>query len=275
MSFGGGVQSTTLALLAAERNPFLLKATQGLVPEAYIFADTGDERVETYKHIDGMRGIIEQSGAKLIVLPPQKPLSLAIIEAANTGGRCRVTPPLWVLNNEGKASPVRRSCTAELKVRKLDKAARSYFNVRQGRMPDNQPPVMQWLGISRDEMRRMKVSTDRWREIDHPLINMNWTRDDCKKYLLSKGLEVPRSSCVFCPFHGSEEWQEVREHPANWKKVLEVDQALRNGYARYESFAGLKREPYLLRSLQRVDEAMQAKDEESLFDWECAGVCGV
>ncbi len=275
MSFGGGVQSTTLALLAAEKDPRLLKATQGLIPELYLFADTGDEREETYKHLEVMRSVIERHGATLLTLEAEISLSLQLIKAAHSGGRCRVTPPLWVRNDQDTASPVRRSCTAELKVRRLDKAARNYFEVKRARLPAGQPPVVQWLGISKDEMRRMKISTDRWRIIEHPLIEMGWTRDDCQDYLRSKGLLVPRSSCVFCPFHGSEEWKEVREQPSDWKRVLEVDQAIRNGFARHGGFAGLKREPFLLRSLQRVEDAVQSEQEKALFDWECAGVCGV
>jgi len=43
VSFGGGVQSSALALLCMNHDARLLAVTGGALPELFMFADTGDE----------------------------------------------------------------------------------------------------------------------------------------------------------------------------------------------------------------------------------------
>ena len=47
VSFGGGVQSTTLAWLVIKRDPRLAKIVTTW-PTLFVFADTGDEPAEVY-----------------------------------------------------------------------------------------------------------------------------------------------------------------------------------------------------------------------------------
>lgn len=271
MSFGGGVQSTAIALLSLERDPRLLDVTGGRVPEMYVFADTGDERQATYAHTWAMAERICEAGYTFLTTYKGN-LSDHIIEKALTGGSGSNTAPFFVLTRKGEAAPVRRGCTANFKIRPLDQAARRYFGVRRGRLEE---PVEQWLGISYDEMQRMKESKDPWRTIFHPLVEMGWRRSDCIRYLDERGIQAPRSSCVYCPFHGSEEWREVRKCPKDWERAVSVDRALEEGFRRHRHVGGLDTRPYLNRRLKPIEDLDFGEDQRSLFDWECSGICGV
>lgn len=277
MSYGGGVQSTAIAMLAINRDPRLLAVTGGVVPEMYLFADTGDERQATYAHVWEMARRIVESGATFLATYKGR-LSDHIIHKALTGGSGTNTLPFFVLTRSGTAAPDRRGCTAAYKIHQLDRAAKDYFGVRikRGHIGGYlEEPVVQWLGISADEVQRMKSTDEQWRSIEHPLIDMGWRRGDCVRYLDELGINAPRSSCVYCPFHGSTEWREVRTCQEDWELVLEVDQALEEGFACRGHIGGLDTRPYLTRHLKPIDQVDFGEDQLSLFEWECAGVCGV
>lgn len=81
MSFGGGVQSTAIAMLAISRDERLLRVSGGVLPELYVFADTGDEPEALYPHVADMRARIEASGAKFMTVAAKDgPLSRHVIE---------------------------------------------------------------------------------------------------------------------------------------------------------------------------------------------------
>ena len=129
----------------------------------------------------------------------------------------------------------------------------------------------QWLGISMDEYQRMKESNRKYITHRWPLIELEMTRWDCARWLLDHGLEVPvRSSCVFCPFHDKAEWQGIR-NSEDWDKAIELDQAIRKIRPPFDLFIHQRRIP-----LDQVDlRTPEDKGQLSLWDNECAGVCGV
>jgi len=277
MSFGGGVQSTALAMLSLTCDPRLLEVTNGRIPEMYLFADTGDERLVTYQHVWEMAEIITEHDFQFLGTYNGS-LSDHVSKGTLEGKSGLDTPPYWVVGRDGRPAPIRRGCTYEFKVKPLDRAAKKYFGVRRkngyrGGYLDS--PVQQWLGISYDEVQRMKESKVQWRTFAYPLIDMRWTRGHCIEYLDSLGLNVPRSSCVFCPFHGTAEWRLVKSHPGDWERVLALDRALAEGYRKHGVVGGLRSQPFLSRHLQPIDTIDFTDYQLALFDDECFGVCGV
>jgi len=277
MSFGGGVQSTALAMLSLTCDPRLLEVTNGRIPEMYLFADTGDERLVTYQHVWEMADRILEGGGDFYCTY-KGDLSDQVIEKALSGGSGANTLPFWVEDTKGRAAPVRRGCTTHYKINMLDRMAKRYFHVRRknghigGFLAE---PVEQWLGISYDEVQRMKESVVQWRTFAYPLVDMHWTRGHCLEYLGSVGVQATRSSCVFCPFHGAEEWRHVKACSEDWSKVLRVDRALEAGFSQYGQMGGLRDRPFLSRHLQPIDTIDFTDYQLALFDDECFGVCGV
>ncbi len=69
------------------------------------------------------------------------------------------------------------------------------------------------MGISTDEMQRMKESTDWWSIKRYPLIEKEFVRNDSIKYVEKFGLPTPpRSACTFCPYHSNKEWLDLKKN---------------------------------------------------------------
>jgi hypothetical protein len=101
-------------------------------------------------------------------------------------------------------SPARRHCTVDYKVKVLQRWERAH-----GASAAN--PAVVGLGISWDELQRMRTNTDEDCVIVYPLIDLRMTRQDCEAVIRAAGLPVPRrSSCYFCPYHTRAQWQRMR-----------------------------------------------------------------
>ena len=277
-SFGGGVQSTALALMVINRHPRLIAAYGESLPELWLFADTGDEPHGVYQHVDAFGARMAAHGMRLEIVS-EGVLSQHVIGKAQAHERGISMPPMFVADKSGGAMPVRRGCTANYKAKPLDRFARKWFEVPRGYRGDAY--VQQWYGISADEAQRMRVASDprdAWRVFEYPLVRMGWTRQHCVEYLAEHGIKAPRSACVYCPFHNDAEWKRIKVEPDNWAQVVEFEQAVHAAHDAHGDVAGLKSKPFLHRSRVPIDEVDFDRAQRTLWDaWddECAGVCGV
>ena len=289
LSFGAGVQSTAIAMLAIKRDERLLRTTGGVLPELYLFADTGDEPEALYPHVAEMKALIEASGADFQTVEARHaPLASHYMERI-LGGLRADDMPLFVLTRDGKGyAPIRRGCTFYYKIAPLRRAACAYYGVKAGKIPKDLPRVQLWLGLSRDEPQRMKVGQvqdQQWAEYRMPLFDMGWERADCINYLVGLGITPRRSACVHCPFHSPAEWREVAKNPADWAKAVALDEAIERAYKEHgclgwnrKKGAQLRNEPFLTQQgvrLRDLDLTEPDDPQRRLWDNECAGVCGV
>lgn len=95
--------------------------------------------------------------------------------------------------------------------------------------------IHQYFGISTDEAARAERAKKRFKGVRHtvphwPLIEAGWSRSDCAAYLKEKlPHEVPKSSCVFCPFRTNQSWLHLKTaDPDGWARAVEIDNALRD-----------------------------------------------
>ena len=132
-------------------------------------------------------------------------------------------------------------------------------------------PTTMLLGISLDEIQRMKTSGLYNIEYEYPLIDNGITRGDCVRFLEQQSFyNVKKSSCVFCPYHSNIQWKEIKmNYPEEWEKIVEVDEAIRD-----KSQKGMRDKLYLHRSLKPINEAYLQEDQEELFMCE-EGHCGI
>ena len=139
--------------------------------------------------------------------------------------------------------------------------------------------VTQWLGISLDEIQRMKVSVEKWLYMRHPLIDVGMTRQDCLDWMKNNGYpEPPRSACSFCPFHSSAEWLRLKQMPEEWSKIVQFEKDLQTAALQNEGPATMRGVPYLHNSWVPIDEVDFTDYDDKLsfsFNDECAGMCGV
>src|ERR1019366_3747148 len=154
LSFGGGVQTITLAVMSAlgdfER------------PDAMIFADTGWEPKKTYEYIDWFKGWLFMHGMSLIVR------SKGNIRADALTGARFASMPVFTVDEHGKKGMLMRQCTNEYKVQVVYKAVREFMGLKK--FQRIKEPVEIWLGISCDEASRQKDSRIKWLKNRYPLI---------------------------------------------------------------------------------------------------------
>ncbi len=302
LSFGAGIQSTAIALLALARDPRLLDVTGGAVPSLYVFADTGDEPAALYPHVEKMRALIEASGAHFEIVKrtlrgkPTPTLGDHIIKSARGGESNMEQLPFFIRREDaplweggplsGTRGIVPRRCTGKYKIDAIKRAVRKYFGLpTRGGLRKGQEPVTGWLGISADETQRLMGKGAKWLDYLHPLWEMKWHRADCHNYL-NRGhayldgepVQAMRSACVYCPFHSVVEWRNVKAVPADWKRALEIDEALEAGRKEHGHIAGLDNPVFLtdqLRRLRDIDLTESDDPQQQLWDNECAGICGV
>jgi hypothetical protein len=263
LSFGGGVQSTTLAELIFE----------GTIPapDAVVFADTGNEPEAVSAWVIQYERKFLDAGVPFLRAKrggAHASLGDAVAHKAITG-RGSNDLPFWVPSPEGRGMPVRRGCTFEWKVKPIRRIIRKHFG--------KDVPTECWLGISLDECQRMKRSVDASLTYQHPLIDLGYSRARCLLYLAKRSIVAPRSACVFCPFRNQAEWAALTTSEREY--VIALDASLQTGFDTHGRFGGLRDRPFLrpdlvpFASLSDFDQPQTSQLD--LWDNECAGVCGV
>lgn len=199
-SYGGGTQSVAIAVLVA----------QGKLPkpECIVIADTGREASETWEYTDKyIRPLLDIEVASH---------DLANVDLYHKGGMLLL--PAWT-KPKGQ---LRTFCSTEWK--KL--VIRRYLRSR-GYGPKT--PVTCWMGISMDEVGRVKPSGVRWQELAYPLLDLRLKRADCYRIVEEFGLpRPPKSSCWMCPWRRNSQWRRLRDHyPGDFQKAVELDEKMR------------------------------------------------
>ncbi len=269
ISLGAGVQSSTMALMAAagEITP---------MPVAAIFADTQAEPASVYKWLCWLE--------KQLPFPVRRVShgSLAdeglVMRISKKGRKYSKTDiPFYTLSRDGALGKIRnRSCTADFKISPIRKEARRLAAVKRG---ENEVRVIQWIGISLDEIRRMKESRQPWAKSRWPLVEMRMSRVKCLDWMRHHGFpEPPRSACIFCPFHDNKEWRRLQlEEPSEFAKAVQFERDVQASKATQEAYEST---PFLHRSCKPLDQVDFRSDIERgqiTLEWddECEGMCGV
>lgn len=267
LSLGAGVQSTTLALLAAA-------GEIGPMPDAAIFADTQWEPAAVYRHLDWLRAPGRLPFPIDVVTAGD--LKAGILARRNTSGGQYAAIPWYTANADGSAGIGRRQCTSEYKLGPIAKAIRARLGV-DGRAYLQKASVEVWIGISIDEVSRMKPARQKFMVNRWPLIERGLSRTACLAWLRARGFpEPPRSACIGCPFHSNAAWLAMKAHaPEEWAEAVAVDAALRLGDAR-----GMRGLEFMHNARLPLPEAIalvekDRREQPNLFENECSGVCGV
>ncbi len=81
------------------------------------------------------------------------------------------------------------------------------------------------LGISVDEIERVKPAREWWVRNRHPLVELGLRRSDCVSVITAVGLPVPpRSACEFCPLQPFSRWRELAERrPQVFRRAAELE----------------------------------------------------
>ena len=166
-----------------------------------------------------------------------------------------------------------RQCTNDYKIQPIIKKIRDLLGLKRYQHIKKGMEVEQWIGISMDEIGRMKPARDKWITNRHPLIEMRMNRQDCKNWLFENypNINTPRSACTFCPFRNKHDWLDLKRNEKEWLEVVEFDKLIRDGGNKTED------KIYLHSSCKPIDEVdfNEKEDQLDMFNNECEGMCGV
>ena len=205
LSLGAGVQSSVLALLLSREDPRLLKEGYPK-PDIAIFADTGWEPDYVYRHLDWL----ETQLAYPLIRVSDGNIRANLKKGRTVSGHRFIDVPFFMVNRDKKKGMLRRQCTNHYKIRPIYREIRQRAGGRRGRpFPKNTHAEM-WIGISRDEVTRMKPSREPWVMHRWPLVDIGMTRQNCFEWFESvySDRHLPRSACVICPYRSDEHWLE-------------------------------------------------------------------
>jgi len=272
LSLGAGVQSSTLALMIEK----------GEIPmiDAAIFADVKGEPKAVY---DWLNYLKTQVTKYPIYVVTWRDLKQDILDAAK-GEYKAFTAPFFTKNIEtGKKGMLRRQCTADYKIKPVVQKIRELLGLERGEKRKKGTKVDLLMGISKDEIVRMKRNPLKYINNVYPLVEKDLYRADCLQWMEKNNYpKPPRSACTFCPFHSMAEWREIKKNKEEWEEVVAMDKAIRSQERFKEKNAGsdsLKDELYLHRKCIPIDE-INFDEEDAQADLfygmanECEGMCG-
>ena len=269
LSLGAGVQSSTV----------LLMSCIGELPklDAAVFADTQWEPRRVYEHL----AYLEQVAGNYGIPIHRVSAGNLRVDAINSrmrkddyekieGGRW-ASLPLFTKNADGTTGKIKRQCTKEYKIEPIRREVARLL--RTHGLPKTPGIVEQWIGISRDEMGRMRQSDVRYIRNHYPLVMVKpLSRAECIQWLERNDFQIPdKSACMGCPFKSNNEWRKLREVPDEWLDTVDFDKSIR-------STGGLRGETFLHRSCVPLNEVdLSTVEERGQRNWldECSGLCGV
>ena len=273
LSLGAGLQSSAMLLMA-------LHGEFDWFPDAAIFADTHSDAAHVYRHLDYLESIV---GRRFPIYRVSAGSLEQDILSAITGKKSRVgNPPFRVINRDTLSTQAPedggmlwRKCTGDYKLTPLRRKTRELY------LASGKEQVTQYIGISLDEMERMKDSGVKYITNAYPLVDAGITRHDCEMWLQRNGYNIPgKSACHFCPYRSNRAWSEMqRTDPETFARACDFDDALRANGGRLPGVTG---EAYVHRSFMplRMVDLTTAEDhgQGRLFPElieECEGMCGV
>lgn len=315
ISLGAGVQSSTMALMAAagEITP---------MPACAIFADTQAEPKAVYEWLNWLE--------KQLPFPVYRVTQGSLTEAALSVMTNRKTGkdyysnciPAFVKTAKATEGQVGRHCTRDFKIypiqrkvrelvpkgdmkewrakhradlklinlheaekraaRKETRAVRTCYPMEAWKTTQADALVVQLIGISRDEIQRSKPSRIPWVRHEWPLAyGMEMRRHDCLAWMKARGYpEPPRSACIYCPYKSNAEWRRLKEQsPSEFLDAAQFERDLQSVHAGIVTPGKIKGVPFLHRSLVPIEKVDLSTNSErgqgDLFGNECEGMCGL
>jgi hypothetical protein len=270
LSLGAGVQSSTAALMY-ERGELSPK------PDAALFSDTEEEPDEVYRWLDWL----EQQLSYPVHRISRGNLKKAALTVRRTrdGERTyiRTAIPAHMTTDVGvRAGIGMRACTRDFKITVINAKARQMLG--GGAQRGSEIRVMMAIGISLDEVERMRPNPKKWIKSHWPLIDAGMSRADCQAWMERNGYpQPPRSACKFCPYRSDDHWLSL---PAN--EFAEAVQFEKDLQAAYAEASEVRSVPYLHESRVPLDlvklragRVNMKAQQMNLFRNDCVGMCGV
>ena len=271
LSLGGGVQSTVMCLMAES-------GELGIRPDYAIFADTQWEPSGVY---DTLEWLQEQVSFPIIVTDNGRSLRDDVLNGVNAQGKPWLSIPAYLADTNGGAAGINwRQCTKNYKLDPIRKKVQELLGVTPREAMADGTWIEMWLGITTDEIARVKTSRHWWIGHRYPLVDeVAMTRQDCVHWFNKRhpGRRLSRSACIGCPFRSSSSWLDVKQNePELYREVVEIDALLRS--SAHNAGRMFRKRAYLHHRRIPLEEALALDGQEhdvNGFINECEGHCGL
>ena len=205
VSFGGGTNSTAMLIGMHER---------GVRPDFITFADTGGEKPHTYRHIEDVQKWLEKVQFPAIVIVKKVDKNGDILTLEDNCLQQKMLPSL---------AYGFKGCSQKYKIAPQDK----YFN----NLPEAKAEfkagrkLIKMIGYDAGEERRATITDDGKYIYEYPLIEWDWSRDDCVAAITRAGIPQPgKSSCFFCPANKESEIREINSlYPDLMERAIKME----------------------------------------------------
>lgn len=260
ISLGAGVQSSTMSLMAAagEITP---------MPYCAIFADTQNEPAAVYAWLEWLK--LQLPFPVHTVSKGNLANDTLIIRDSKDGTKrwIKTGVPFHSINPDGTAGHCPRQCTSDYKIRPIMRLVRALLAAADCKH------AIQWIGISLDEIHRMKMSQVKYSTTRWPLVEKRMRRPECVFWMKNHGFpEPPRSACVMCPYRSNKEWRSLTDYERAYAVGFE------DRYREIKREIGENDQRFLHSDripLSQVDLSESTDNHGDLFGNECEGMCGV
>jgi len=193
-SCGGGTQSGAIASL--------ISVGELPRPDYAFMTDTGREKSGTWPFVDGfIRPALAKVGLELTIVKKSEFCEIDLFSAATAS----VLLPGYT-DQSGSVGKLQGWCSGRWKRDVAERWMRSIGIVS----------ATNWIGISVDELRRVRSQHRGWLKLEYPLIFMvRYTRSRCIERIRADGWkgEIPHSACWMCPNMSDGEWLDMQ---INW-----------------------------------------------------------
>jgi len=185
LSFGGGLQTTALAIMVAQGK---------LEVDEVVFADTGAEKPETYWYMENY------------TKPMLAEANIPFIEVSN---KDKLYDYCW--RKQDIPSVQWRWCTDRFKVRPIHKVANGAVQLIGFSTDESHRAQRQFK----------RIKTRR----EFPLIELGLSSSDCRRVIQEYGYPIPlKSSCFICQYQRVTEWNWLKNnHPDLFQKALDLE----------------------------------------------------
>jgi len=235
LSFGGGLQTTALAILVAQGK---------LQVDEVVFADTGCEKPETYWYMENyIKPLFEEVRIPFTIVKSEV--------KKEVGGLYQ-----YYWQRRDIPSIIRRECTDHFKIRPMNK-----YNGKDD--------ICLIIGFSLDEAHR--AEHNRHKNPEFPLIEKQLDAKACRCLISDYGLPVPlKSSCYICQFQPVIEWNWLKNnHPELFQKALDLENRYHERKPEMRDNSGLLRGTPLWRMREGLQPEMFQSGEYSCWSGHC------
>jgi len=209
VAFGGGVDSTAMIIgLINENRPI----------DLILFADTGAEKPHTYEHIKKFSQWLKDKGYPEITI---------VKKVRRDGSLETLEEECHRRKNLPSIAYGFKSCSQKHKIQPQDKFLNNWQPTKD--CWDAELKAVKYIGYDANESHRADNAdkrNDPKYTNQYPLIEWDWSREDCLNIIKEAGINPPgKSACFFCPSSKKQEIVELYEtYPDLMDRAIKIEE---------------------------------------------------